>query len=86
MIRRDLFAVKADERDGAGMGYVFMSRSRKAAFDKALEIVNNHSLGIIRLAKVVHPAQWVVDVFAMHNPIHSVWGSETPSKDGSPVY
>jgi len=63
MIRTDIYSVKADERDGAGPCHVFMTKCPKRAFAKRNEIKNNHSLGIIRLAVVVHPAQWVVDVF-----------------------
>lgn len=78
MIRRDLYAVKADERDGladATQGpawcYVFISVSPKAAMDKVAEIRNNRSLGINRLAEVVHPSQDVVDAFlAVGNTIH----------------
>ena len=63
MIRRDLFAVKADERDGAGWCFMAISHCRTTAQTKAREIRQDHSLGLNRLAKVVHPAQWVVDAF-----------------------
>jgi hypothetical protein len=63
MIRRDIYSVKADVRDGAGMAHVFMTKNRSLAFAKAREIRNDHSLGINRLAKVVHPAEWVVTFF-----------------------
>lgn len=70
MIRRDLFAVKADERDGAGMCDVYISRCPQRAFAKCREIKTNLTLGINRLAKLVHPSQLVVDVWcAAGNPI-----------------
>jgi len=78
MIRRDLYAVKADERDGLtdiaqepAWCYVFISVSPKAAQNKVNEIRNDRSLGINRLAEMVHPSQATVDAFlAAGNAIH----------------
>jgi hypothetical protein len=63
MIRRDIYSVKADERDGAGFCHVLMTYNLRQAISRRNEIRNDHSLGFIRLAKIVHPAQWVVDAF-----------------------
>lgn len=62
-VRRDLFAVKADERDGAGWCFMHICRSKATADRRAKDIRDNHSLGLNRLAKVVHPKQWVVNGF-----------------------
>lgn len=65
-IRHDIFSVKADQRDGAGFCHVFMTYDSEKAFLKAAEIRNDDSLGLNRLANVIHPAQWVVDGYLMH--------------------
>ena len=62
-VRRDVFSVVADERDGAGWVYVYMTTSRQKALARTRQITNDHSLGLNRLAKLVHPRQFVVDAF-----------------------
>lgn len=62
-IRRDIFSVKADTRDSAGWCHVFMTRDRQEAFRKAADIRRDMSLGLNRLAKVVHPSDWAVSAF-----------------------
>lgn len=64
-VRRDLFAVKSDERDGAGWCVVFISRNRQSAHNRARDIRRNMSIGLCRLAKVIHPTQVVVDMFCL---------------------
>jgi hypothetical protein len=59
-VRRDLFSVKADVRDGAGWCHVYMTKNRSQARRRAKEIREDRTLGLNRLAKVVHPKQFVV--------------------------
>ncbi len=69
MIRRDLYAVKADERDADGECYVLITKFPSKAFRRCNAIKNDHSLGLNRLAKVVHPSQRVVDVWSVYNKV-----------------
>ena len=62
-IRRDIFAVKADERQGCGYAYVFMSFSRRKAVAKRDEIKSDTSLGLNRLAKLVYPSQRIAQIY-----------------------
>jgi hypothetical protein len=61
--RNDIFSVKADVRDGAGWCHVFMTTDRDQAYAKAREIREDRSIGLNRMAKVVHPADWVVQAY-----------------------
>lgn len=63
MIRNDVYAVKADECDGAGWSWVFMSYSREPAENHVRNIRNNHSLGFNRRAKLFHPSDRIVKAF-----------------------
>lgn len=63
MADRPIYSVKTDQRDGAGYVHVFMTYDKNKARKRQTEIRNDHSLGIIRLAIVVHPKQWVVDAY-----------------------
>ena len=63
VVRRDVFSVVADERDGAGWTHVYMSATRRKAHVRKRQITNDHTLGLNRLARVVHPQQFVVDTF-----------------------
>lgn len=64
--------MKADVRDGAGWCHVFMTTDREQAHNKAREIRENRSIGLNRMAKVVHPANWVVQAYlAYGNKIHN---------------
>ena len=62
-VRRDIFSVKADERDLGGWCHVYMTYSRAKAYRRAREIRNNTTLGLNRLAKVVHPRALVVRAY-----------------------
>lgn len=65
-IRRDLYAVK--ERDGS-LGpqwcYVLITTDAKFATQRVREIRMDHSLGIRRNAKLVHPSQRIVDAYVL---------------------
>lgn len=49
-----------------------MTTDREQAHNKAREIRENRSIGLNRMAKVVHPANWVVQAYlAYGNKIHN---------------
>jgi len=63
-IRYDLFAVKElDTTQCPDWCVVRITTDRKAAFQAAKDIDNNHSLGIRRQGKVVHPHKDTVTAF-----------------------
>lgn len=69
-IRTDVFAVKSDERNMVGWSYVYMTLDKGKAEEKMRAITGNRSLGINRLAKIVHPSQFIVDEYtALGNKI-----------------
>lgn len=64
MIRRDIFAVKElDPSLSPDWCFVRMTKDRAQANRYANDILRNHSLGIRRQAKIVHPTQFVVNAF-----------------------
>lgn len=68
-IRRDIYSVK--EREGGPWCHVFMTRDRNLAHQRKRNIERDHSLGIRRQAKVVHPSQHLVDFYCLSgNSIH----------------
>jgi hypothetical protein len=64
-IRRDLFAVKEYDPTQGGWCFVRITRDYPTARMRARDIESNHSLGIRRQAKIVHPSQRMVDVFLL---------------------
>jgi len=71
MIRKDIFSVKVWDACIGDWVHTFMTTNRQIADEKKKEIENDHSLGMIRLAKIVHPADWVVKMFSSHNQIQT---------------
>jgi len=63
MDNHPIYSVKADTREGVGFVHVYMTYDKHKARKRQTDIKNDHSLGIIRLAIVVRPKQWVVDAY-----------------------
>ena len=61
MIRKDIYSVKTYNSFDGIWCHEFMTTNFAKAMRKINEVRNDHTLGIIRQAKLVHPAQWVVD-------------------------
>lgn len=63
--RQDLFAVIEHDPTQGGDCYVLITRDRQRAAQRKRDIETNHSLGIRRTARLVHPPQYVVDVYVL---------------------
>jgi hypothetical protein len=72
MIRKDIYSVKTFDSFHRLWCHEFMATDSRKAMRKINEVRNDHTLGIIRQAKLVHPSQWVVDGYcAAGNRIES---------------
>ena len=72
MIRTDIYSVKTFDSFHRLWCHEFMTTDSCKAMRKINEVRNDHTLGIIRQVKLVHPAQWVVDGYcAAGNRIES---------------
>jgi hypothetical protein len=62
MICKDIYSVKVWDSSVGNWCHEFMTKDRSLAVMKKRE-VENHSLGMIRRTKLVHPADWVVTAY-----------------------
>jgi len=63
-IRQDIYSVKEkDPSMGNRWCHVLMTRDISQARNRAVIIRADQSLGVVRRAKIVHPAQHIVDAY-----------------------
>lgn len=67
MIHRDLFAVMELDYSMPNPGWcvVRITRSRRDGSERCRDIRGNHSLGVRREAKLVHPSQTTLDLYVL---------------------
>lgn len=83
-VRMDLFAVKTYDGTIGGWCYSYITTNRKHAHQFACDFRNDHSLGICRQAKVVHPVQWVVDAYLAYG--NRIYGEKQNGYSHSRLY